>query len=244
MVTEIVTEEDTEKMSVRLLFPTLLFKYDLIEEGILTSEYLDQLRQDMDAMRKKDPTGRKVSNAYTGWQSNDGCNQRPIWQKVIRVIKDKVNHEVLPFHHVDTSKIQLDMGNMWANINDKGAWNTPHRHNGCWYSGAFYVCAEGDEGDIIFTDKNEQVLSQSPINSKVTDHHRERPTSGTLLLFPSGLLHMVSPNITDKDRYSVAFNMNSIYLSNEFLIEPKVDGDYEKADNWNLFDVEGGYLKR
>ena len=54
---------------------------------------------------------------------------------------------------------------------------------------------------------------------------------------------MVSPNITDKDRYSVAFNMNSIYLSNEFLIEPKVDGDYEKADNWNLFDVEGGYLK-
>ena len=89
MVTEIVTEEDTEKMSVRLLFPTLLFKYDLIEEGLLTSEYVDQLRQDMDAMRRKDPTGRRVSNAYTGWQSNDGCNERPIWQKVIRVIKDK-----------------------------------------------------------------------------------------------------------------------------------------------------------
>ena len=31
----------------------------------------------------------------------------------------------------------VDMHNSWANINDKGAWNKPHKHNGCWMSGAF-----------------------------------------------------------------------------------------------------------
>lgn len=63
-------------MSVRLLFPTLLFEYNLLEEGLVTQTYLDELKADMDAMRMKDPVGRQISNAYTGWQSNDGCESR------------------------------------------------------------------------------------------------------------------------------------------------------------------------
>ena len=58
-------------MSVRLLFPTMLWKYNLVEEGLITEEYLCQLKDDMDALRKKDPVGRFVSNAHSGWQSND-----------------------------------------------------------------------------------------------------------------------------------------------------------------------------
>ena len=132
-------------MSVRLLFPTLLFEYNLLDEGLITETYLQELRADMNGMRKKDPEGRNVSNRYSGWQSNDGVNQRPAWNKIQRVIKNKLNDEVLPFLHVDRTKFQFDMGNIWANINDKGAWNSPHRHNGCFYSGAFYIQAEGDE---------------------------------------------------------------------------------------------------
>ena len=29
-----------------------------------------------------------------------------------------------------------------------------------------------------------------------------------LLLFPSALMHMVEPNLTDKTRYSISFNFN------------------------------------
>ena len=54
-------------MSVRLLFPTYLFEFNLVEEGLVTEEYLLSLKNDMDAVRKKDPVGRQVSNAYTGW---------------------------------------------------------------------------------------------------------------------------------------------------------------------------------
>ena len=82
-------------MSVRLLFPTLLFEYNLLDEGLITETYLQELRADMNGMRKKDPEGRNVSNRYSGWQSNDGVNQRPAWNKIQRVIKNKLNDEVL-----------------------------------------------------------------------------------------------------------------------------------------------------
>ena len=52
-------------MSVRLLFPTFMFEYNIVEEGLVSEEYLMSLKNDMDAMRKKDPVGRRVSNQYT-----------------------------------------------------------------------------------------------------------------------------------------------------------------------------------
>ena len=65
-------------MSVRLLFPTFMFEYNIVEEGLVSEEYLMSLKNDMDAMRKKDPVGRRVSNQYTGWQSNDGVESHPV----------------------------------------------------------------------------------------------------------------------------------------------------------------------
>ena len=38
-------------MSVRLLFPTLLFEYNLLDEGLITETYLQELRADMNGMR-------------------------------------------------------------------------------------------------------------------------------------------------------------------------------------------------
>ena len=185
----------------------------------------------MDAMRKKDPVGRRVSNQYTGWQSNDGVESRPAWQKLNRVIKNKFNDEVLPFLGVNTMNASINLGNVWANINDKGAWNTPHRHNGCWYSGAFYVHAEGDEGDFVAIDKNEHVLSDFPFSSKQRETHNVAPVTGSLLLFPSGMLHMVQPNQTSKDRYSIAFNTETIRLNMDTAVEDNPD--------WNRFEVNG-----
>ena len=48
------------------------------------------------------------------------------------------------------------------------------------------------------------------------------PTTGTLYIFPSYLLHYVSANLTNKDRYSLAFNLflkNSKFGTPESIIE-------------------------
>ena len=216
-------------MSVRLLFPTPLFEFNILDEGLVTEEYLLSLKADMDAQRRKDPVGRQISNAYTGWQSNDGVEKIPVWGKLMRIIKDKCNQEILPWLGVNQNAY-ITMGNAWGNINDSGAWNKPHRHNGCWLSGAFYVHADGTEGDFIAINKTENVVSEFPHHAKERESHQVSPTTGSLLIFPSGLLHMVEPNRTNKDRYSIAWNTETHRMS--------IDTDAPVDFNWNKFELD------
>jgi len=226
-------------MAVRLLFPTFLFEYNLLEEGLVTETYLQQLKADMDSMRAKDPVGRRISNAYTGWQSNDGVERRPIWNKMLRVMKDKLNQDIVRFHGIDLSKVQVTIGNVWANINDHLAWNKPHLHNGCWYSGALYIHAEGDEGNFVAINTDPKVVSDFPHNMRQRESHEVRPISGTLLMFPSAMMHMVEPNPTNKDRYSVAFNTDTRYLTGGRSEPLEID------TAWDRFEIgEDGELTK
>lgn len=207
-------------MAVRLLFPTFVFEVDLLNDDLhpqdgLTEEYLNSLKQEMDAMRDRDPAGRRVSNAYSGWQSNDGCERSPIFGQLHKKISRVFQREVIPFHGLDPSKAIMEMGNMWANINDFSAWNRPHLHNGCWYSGAFYIHAEGDEGNIHIIDTDCKVVADFPHSLRTPTSMDIQPTTGKLVLFPSGTMHMVEPNMTEKERYSVAFNINMRYEGND-----------------------------
>ena len=217
-------------MAVRLLFPTLLFEYNLLEEGLVTETYLQQMKADMDSMRRKDPEGRRISNAYTGWQSNDGVEGRPIWTKVMRIIKDKLNNDVCRFHGIDLGKVQMAVGNCWANINDHCAWNKPHLHNGCWYSGAFYVHAEGNEGNFVAINIDPKVVSDFPHQARQRESHEIRPVSGSLVLFPSACLHMVEPNPTHNDRYSIALNTETKYFSGGRPEPLEIDKTWDKFE--------------
>jgi len=199
-------------MSVRLLFPTFVFHRNLIQEDIpdkLSQEYLDLLVREIDQMRRKDPKGRQISNAYTGWQSNDGCDSHPSFTKLVNRIEQLFADEVLPFHGITEKsghRMNVKVGNMWANVNDNGAWNKPHLHNGCWYSGVFYIKADGDEGEFVAIDTMPKVVNDHPSSERTRESYDFPPTTGQLVLFPSATMHMVAPNSTDKDRYSVSFN--------------------------------------
>ncbi len=213
-------------MSVRLLFPTYVFERNLLDPNLpedrgLSQQYMEQLVRECNAMRRKDPVGRQLSNQYTGWQSNDGCESHPAFQPLIKRIERTFYDEVWPFHGLNETECQMDVGNMWLNINDKGAWNAPHLHPGCWYSGVFYIRADGDEGDISFIDKDIKVVQDCPMHPRTRQEVNFTPISGELILFPSGTMHMVKPNLTEKDRYSVSFNMR---------VFNRMEGSH---DNWN-----------
>jgi len=229
-------------MAVRLLFPTFVFERYLLDPNLnerqgIDEKYLKMCKDEIDAMRKKDPVGRNVSNR-SGWQSDDGVESNPGLSKLMRRIEQTFMDEVLPFHGVDTTKCTIHIGNSWANINDKGSWNTPHLHNGCWYSGVFYVKADGDEGQIVMIDKDPKVVSDFPNSQRAKEHFQYEPREGNLILFPSALMHMVAPNTTDKERYSISFNMNMQYHNptyrhgnvqnynpNEFVFDIDDNGD-------------------
>ena len=69
-----------------------------------------------------------------------------------------------------------------------------------------------------------------PNHAKTRDAHYVAPVSGSLLLFPSGLLHMVQPNETNKDRYSIAFNTLTHYQGNAYEADREIDPDWMRFD--------------
>ena len=207
-------------MAVRLLFPTPIFHRNFTQENLsddrgFDKDYCLMLRDEMDAMRRRDPVGRQLSNQYTGWQSNDGCESNPTFQKCMNRIITFFNDEALPYHGLDPSVCKMEITNSWANINDNGAWNAPHLHNGCWYSGVFYIHADGDEGRISFLDTHQKVAADFPNSPRTPTSYPFLPVTGECILFPSGLMHMVEPNPTNKERYSISFNTIINYESLE-----------------------------
>jgi uncharacterized protein (TIGR02466 family) len=236
-------------MAVRLLFPYFIFHRNLIQEGLpedvgFNQEYLDLLVREIDQMRRKDPKGRQISNAYSGWQSNDGCKERPAFGKLINRIERVFIDEVLPFHGITEKvghRMKLKVGNMWANVNDKTAWNKPHLHNGCWYSGAFYIKADGDEGEYVAIDTAPKVVSDHPASPRTNESWEFPPTTGELVLFPSALMHMVAPNLTDKDRYSISFNCEIQNFTDKYHGEIE---DYNRDEFCFDIDEEGNPIFR
>jgi uncharacterized protein (TIGR02466 family) len=215
-------------MAVELLFPNYVFHRQLTDENLherqgVSYEYLQSLKDEMDGMRARDE-GRMVSNR-NGWQSNDGCESNPRFQKLMNRITRMFDDEVLPFYGFNNGDVSVQIGNSWANINGHMCWNSPHLHNGCWYSGVFYIHADGDEGDIDFIDTDEKVVHDMPPSPMIQMSSHKQPITGKLMLFPSGLMHMVEPNMTQKERYSISFNIN-YQMNNQIKIGESLTNRY------------------
>jgi len=224
-------------MAIRLVFPAItveksyLNKEQDFKQG-MTAEYFDMCKKEIDAMRKRDPQGRHRSNQGYGWQSNDGIDNNPIFTKMMREIRRVFAHELMPYLGAEPHSAECIMHNSWANINYKHGWNAPHLHNGCFYSGVFYIKADGDEGMIRFIDSDSKVVGSFPNMPRIREAVQHQPKTGDLFLFPSGLMHMVEPNTTDKDRYSISFNLeaNEQYMQikpEKKLLEENVGFLYE-----------------
>ncbi len=194
---------------IKLLFPTFVLTKQYLSKdkcSEITPEYMVALKEEIDAMRKRDPKGRNISNR-NGWQSVDGIDQNPIFIRALRQIKREFRDELVPFLGIEKDSANIELHNSWANINYPGAWNAPHLHNGCFYSGVFFIQAEGDEGDLRMVDTDHKIVSNFPASqSRIWESWGVQPKTGDLYLFPSGLMHMVEPNLTQKDRYSISFN--------------------------------------
>ena len=113
---------------IRLVFPAyVLIKQYLTKDknSEITPEYMVALKNEIDAMRRRDPTGRNISNR-NGWQSVDGVDTNPVFIRAMRQIKREFRDELVPFLGIEKNTAHIDLHNSWANINYPGAWHAPH----------------------------------------------------------------------------------------------------------------------
>jgi uncharacterized protein (TIGR02466 family) len=197
--------------SFDLIFPTFFskFKLNIDNESILNECF---------EFRDKFPKGVQKSN-MNGWQS-DVFSLFHIDSSLTPNIQNLAFNTILAANDVSENyKLGLQFGehgcDWWININDNFSYNAIHSHPGCEIIALYYpkissdISSSIDEGmlQLIRTDGSQQ----NGIYEKRPDftYYDVIPEVGTIYLFPSHILHCVTPNKTNIQRVSIAFNLTA-----------------------------------
>jgi len=107
---------------------------------------------------------------------------------------------------------ELYVTQSWSLANNPNIGMHGHSHSNSLISGSLYFCElPTPVANMIFDRHNTyQLLQLSPEREKQNIYNTPvnvvTPKTGELLLFNSGLQHLVETNTTSKPRYSIAFN--------------------------------------
>ena len=161
-------------------------------------------------LQKKDPQGIIKSN-FNGWHSNNFNLKEDMPAKFISSISKNINTAMNDMGW-DLKSQFIKITNMWSIINEEGAFNQKHHHSNSDISAAYYVSAHDECGDIVFYDPRPARVYKNPIAKSVNKLNATinsvKPQNGLLVLFPSYLEHSVNPNLSNKKRVVISFNLS------------------------------------
>ena len=108
-------------------------------------------------------------------------------------------------------EISFFITNSWIMKHGKNDAADLHIHDNSLISGIYYLQTPKNSGDLFFKRNNaiNPIFSTTlPIDTETNmNTWRINVKEGLLILFPSHLLHYTEHNLSDKLRYSLAFNM-------------------------------------
>lgn len=172
------------------------------------------------AKREQSP-GEKMSNTG-GWQSE---KKLQTWESpAVAQLIEKINTVV---SLLLTDRLGEDeagkVGNWgiaaWANINERGDYNTLHNHSGSFFSGVYYVSA-GTPDELhpfsgVLTFRNptlaalavDNLRAPKQLGSMFRSEYSITPQNGLMLLFPGWLQHEVHPYFGNSPRVSISWDV-------------------------------------
>ena len=188
-----------------LLFPTPVWTVQLDNYKNINENMYDFIKSN----QSKDIEGINKSNVK-GWHSKDFNLNDEYPQKFISFILPSIE-QVMADMNWEKQKQIAKINNMWAIINTGGSANLRHQHGNSTISGAYYVRAPKNSGDIVFYDprpapvySHPNVLGPNLLNAQVNSI---TPKEGALVLFPSFLDHSVNENKSKEERIVISFNI-------------------------------------
>ena len=188
-----------------LLFPTPVWTFQLENYKDIN----ESMYQYIKSKQEKDREGISKSNVR-GWHSKDFDLNEKEPQDFINFIISNIEQVMIDMNW-DKQKQTAKINNMWAIINTGGSANLRHQHGNSTISGAYYVRAPLDSGDIVFYDPRPAPVYYHPntsspnlLNAQVNSVN---PKEGALVLFPSYLDHSVNENISRDERIVISFNI-------------------------------------
>jgi uncharacterized protein (TIGR02466 family) len=187
-------------MSVRKLFPTLLY------EAELDSNLLGELAHSIRTLAADDKAGARWSRehnypGYTSYASLDDLPKRdPAFGDLAKLLARHARSFAgeLGWH----AKPRLD--SIWANLLKGGGHHSGHIHPHSILSGTLYVEVPKGAGAIRFEDPRLPMMMAAPQRPDLFTTVQPRP--GLLLLWESWLRHEVLTGTGRGDRLSLSFN--------------------------------------
>lgn len=119
-------------------------------------------------------------------------------------IKSYVDDILIPKHPLNFYITQS-----WINYTSLGQFHHRHNHPNSILSGVFYFNADPDKDKIFFYNEK---YKQITIPAKIHNIHNSDSwwfpvKTGSLIIFPSNLTHMVEQTVSNEIRVSLAFNV-------------------------------------
>ncbi|MDC3206574.1 2OG-Fe(II) oxygenase family protein [Pelagibacteraceae bacterium] len=188
-----------------LLFPTPVWTIQLDNFKKINDEMYKYIK----SQQKIDSVGVTKSNVK-GWHSNEFDLNEKEPQNFITFILPAIE-QVMTDMNWEKQKQIAKINNMWAIINTGGSANLRHQHGNSTISGAYYVKAPLQSGDIVFYDprpapvySHPNVVNPNLLNAQVNSIS---PKEGALVLFPSYVDHSVNENLSNQERIVISFNI-------------------------------------
>ena len=188
-----------------LFFPTPVWTLQLDDYQLIN----EQMYKFIKITQSKDQQGISKSN-IKGWHSKDFNMQENEPKNFIKFILPAIE-QVITDMNWEKQKQSVNINNMWAIINTGGSANLRHQHGNSTISGAYYVRAPKNSGDIVFYDPRPAPVYTYPkavnpnlLNAQVNGIS---PKEGALVLFPSYLDHSVNENLSNEERIVISFNI-------------------------------------
>jgi uncharacterized protein (TIGR02466 family) len=183
---------------------------EIFKQPIFKIKLNENLKTIIDFSKKLEKnTGRTLSNVG-GFQSKDLDLNEPVLTSLIKNITEYSN--LFLNNHLQINK-NLNLINIWLNINYFKDFNLPHIHSFSKISGVFYVKTPKNCGNINFiNDSNLRAFISSDLITNYNNYNSSKwsfiPEENILYLFPSWFNHYVEPNLSKDKRISISFNLN------------------------------------
>ncbi len=186
-------------------FPTPIWDFTVDNYQQLNATLLSEIEEE----QQRDRQGMSISNNL-GWHSVNTLHQRDRFSGFTQNIHRNVL-EVAKELRWDLRQFSLTITTCWANVNGKFSSNFMHHHANSILSGAYYLKVPENSGAIYFADPRPAALMLVPpveeFNPLTYSKVIYKPRIGSMLLFPSWLMHGVETNMSEESRISIAFNI-------------------------------------
>lgn len=156
-----------------------------------------------------------MENSYpAGSYTSFGTIDKIFDLEVLASIKDHALQSCQELHNSIGLSGELDLTKSWFSINRKHSYHGIHHHCPDLWSGVYYLQAEQEDATISFLNNNMISTSwpyksqKSQMNDYTSSEKTCKVSGGMMLLFPSYLYHHVSQQLTDRERITIAFNLN------------------------------------